>query len=263
MHPEDAGDLNADLERAADWLRRAERVAVLTGAGVSAESGLATFRGAGGLWEGHRVEDVATPEAFAHDPRLVWRFYNMRRANLRAARPNPGHRALAALEDHVTRKGGAGDRFTLITQNIDGLHQAAGSRRVLEVHGRLSRVRCTSCGAVEDRPGDDLPDSPGCPACGELLRPDVVWFGEMLPQDVWRAAARATTSCQCFLVVGTSAVVYPAAGLIDAAREAGAAVIEVNPEVTAASLRGGVGLRGPSGVILPQLVQRVTQPNVG
>jgi NAD-dependent deacetylase len=230
-------------------------VAVLTGAGVSAESGLATFRGAGGLWEGHRVEDVATPEAFARDPALVWRFYNLRRANLRTVGPNPGHRALAALEEHVTRK--EGGLFTLITQNIDGLHQAAGSRRVLEVHGRLSRVRCTGCRKVEDRPGEELPEMPRCAACGEMLRPDVVWFHEMLPEDVWREAGLATASCQCFLVVGTSAVVYPAAGLIDLARDVGADVIEVNPEVTGVSLRGGIGLRGPSGLILPQLVGRL------
>jgi NAD-dependent deacetylase len=256
MHPPvDTDDLDAALNQAANWLRRARRVAVLTGAGVSAESGLATFRGAGGLWEGHRVEDVATPFAFERDPTLVWRFYNARRANLRTVQPNPGHRALAALETRLA--GTEGGEFTLITQNVDGLHQAAGSRQVLELHGSLRRVRCTSCRYRADR-YDELPELPRCSECGELLRPDVVWFHEMLPEDVWRTAARATAVCQCFLVVGTSAVVYPAAGLIDAAREAGAAVIEVNLEATVATRRGALALQGPSGVILPQLMQRLT-----
>lgn len=258
MHPPiDMDDLNGDLDQAAECLRRARRVAVLTGAGVSAESGLATFRGAGGLWEGHSVEEVATPSAFGRNPALVWRFYNARRAALRTAQPNPGHRALAALEDHFADKSRNGGLFTLITQNVDGLHQAAGSRRVLELHGSLRRIRCTVCSYKADRGQEELPDLPRCAECGELLRPDVVWFEEMLPIETWQAAAKATAECQCFLVAGTSAVVYPAAGLIDAAREAGAAVIEVNPEATLASRRGGLGLRGPSGVILPQLVQRL------
>jgi NAD-dependent deacetylase len=246
----DADDLDAALRRAADLLRRARRVAVLTGAGVSAESGLATFRGAGGLWEGHRVEDVATPGAFRRDPALVWRFYHARRTGLRAARPNPGHRALADLEERW-----GSERFTLITQNVDGLHRAAGSRHVLEIHGSLARVRCDGCGQVEDRPGEDLPELPRC-VCGALLRPDVVWFGEYLPEDVWRQAAVAAATCDCFLVAGTSAVVFPAAGLIDAARQAGAGVIEVNLEPTGACA-SAVGLYGPSGVLLPQLVGRL------
>jgi NAD-dependent deacetylase len=255
MHPSiDGGDLNAALDQAAERLRRARRVAVLTGAGVSAESGLATFRGGGGLWEGRRIEDVATPSAFQRNPALVWRFYNARRAALRTAQPNPGHRALAALENHYASKSSL---FTLITQNVDGLHQAAGSRRVLELHGSLRRIRCTGCPYQANRGQEELPDLPCCAECGELLRPDVVWFEEMLPMETWQAAAKATAACQCFLVVGTSAAVYPAAGLIDAARDVGADVIEVNPEATLASRRGGLGLRGPSGVILPQLVQRL------
>ncbi len=258
MHqPLDTEDLNGALELAAEWLRRARYLAVLTGAGVSAESGLATFRGAGGLWEGHRIEDVATPSAFQRNPALVWRFYNARCAALRTAQPNPGHRALATLEEHFAGQSSNGECFTLITQNIDGLHQAAGSRRVLELHGSLRRIRCTACAYKADRGNENLPDLPHCAECGELLRPDVVWFEEMLPIETWEAAAQATATCQCFLVVGTSAVVYPAAGLIDAARAVGAAVIEVNPEATLASRRGGLGLRGSSGVILPQLVQRL------
>jgi NAD-dependent deacetylase len=248
----DPGSCQDALERAAGFLRAAERVAVLTGAGVSAESGLATFRGPGGLWEGQRVEDVATPFAFQRDPALVWRFYNARRANLKTVRPNPGHHALAALEERL----GPG-RFTLITQNVDGLHHAAGSRWVLELHGNLARVRCTHCSLREDRAGESLDELPRCPACAHLLRPDIVWFHEMLPEEVWLEAEAAVHDCQCFLVAGTSAVVYPAAGLIDIARDAGARVIEVNLTPTAASHASDVGLYGPSGQILPELVQRI------
>lgn len=250
MHPPvETEDLDAALKRAAAILRTSEEVAVLTGAGVSAESGVPTFRGADGLWEGNRVEDVATPHAFQRDPKLVWRFYNARRAKLRTVRPNPGHHALARLEQRMP----AG-RLTLITQNVDGLHRAAGSRRVLELHGNLARVRCTGCGVVEDRGGQELGDLPHCAACRQMLRPDIVWFYEALPEDIWAEAEAAAGRCQCFLVVGTSAIVYPAAGLIDVARCSGAKVIEVNLTATAASEAADVGLYGPSGQILPRLV---------
>jgi NAD-dependent deacetylase len=251
MHPRvELEDLDSALARAAAMLRAAEEVAVLTGAGVSAESGVPTFRGADGLWEGHRVEDVATPYAFRRDPTLVWRFYNARRAGLQTVRPNPGHFALAALEQRLPP-----GRMTLITQNVDGLHRAAGSRRVLELHGNLARVRCTGCGVVQDRGGEALDDLPHCHGCGQLLRPDIVWFHEALPEDIWLEAEAATQRCQCFLVVGTSAVVYPAAGLIDVARGSGARVIEVNLTATSASDAADVGLYGPSGQILPRLVE--------
>jgi NAD-dependent deacetylase len=249
MHPSyDVEELGDALLRAAPILQSAQRVAVMTGAGVSAESGLATFRGADGLWEGHRVEDVATPFAFRRDAALVWRFYNLRRANLREARPNPGHQALVRLEERL-----GPERFALITQNVDNLHRAAGSRRVLELHGNLTRVRCTGCGRLEDRGTEPLGDMPQC-SCGALLRPDVVWFHEMLPDGIWEEAAGAVAACDCFLVAGTSAIVYPAAGLIDAARRVGAKVIEVNLEPTEASRRVDVGLYGPSGTVLPRLV---------
>jgi NAD-dependent deacetylase len=248
--PVDSPDPAADLERAAGLLRAATRVAVLTGAGVSAESGVPTFRDAGGLWEGHRVEEVATPRAFARNPVLVWRFYNLRRTALRSVRPNPGHHALARLEERL-----GPERFALITQNVDGLHRAAGSRHVLEVHGSLARVRCTGCGRVEAR-DDDLGELPHCAHCNALLRPDVVWFEEMLPEDVWAEAVAAAGACDCFLVVGTSAVVYPAAGLAGTARSRGASVIEVNLQPSAVSHQVDVGLYGPSGEILPRLVER-------
>lgn len=251
MHHRVDDEIHEASAQAADTLRTASRVAVLTGAGVSAESGVPTFRGAGGLWEGHRLEEVATPFAFERDPALVWRFYNARRNNLRSIQPNAGHHALAQLE----RRLGA-DSFTLITQNVDGLHQAAGSRNVLELHGNLARVRCTRCGKIEDRGGEVLPDLPRC-ACGGLLRPDIVWFHEMLPQDVWQRAEAAVQESECLLVVGTSAVVYPAAGLIDLAQCSGAFIIEVNVERTEVSRRVNLALCGPSGVVLPQIMERL------
>jgi NAD-dependent deacetylase len=251
-HAVDEEDLEEALDRAAELLIRAERVAVLTGAGVSAESGVATFRGAGGLWEGHRVEDVATPFAFERDPTLVWSFYNARRAGLRSVRPNPGHAALVAIEERLQR--GA---FALITQNVDGLHRLAGSQNVLEIHGSIARVRCTGCGRVEDRGAEELPDLPTCDECGKLLRPNVVWFYEALPEDIWQQAERAAASCHCFLVVGTSAIVYPAAGLVETARATGARVIEVNLAPTPASEMADIGLYGPSGQVLPRLVEKL------
>jgi NAD-dependent deacetylase len=239
------------LAHAVRLLKSAKRVAILTGAGISAESGLATFRGNGGLWEGHRVEEVATPRAFERDPAFVWRFYHMRRANLATVQPNPGHHALVELENRL------GADFTLVTQNVDGLHQLAGSRNVLEIHGAIRRVRCCRCTRITDRGTETLPEMPRCPACDGLLRPDVVWFEEALPEDIWQQAVRAVAACNCFLVIGTSAVVYPAAGLIDLARAEGANVIEVNLELSAASERADVSLLGPSGSSLPELIKRL------
>jgi NAD-dependent deacetylase len=256
MHPPvDAEPDDRDFQRALALLSAARRIAVLTGAGVSAESGVPTFRGSDGLWEGHRIEDVATPEAFERDPALVWRFYNARRANLQGVRPNPGHHALARLEQRW-----GPENFTLCTQNIDGLHRAAGSRNVLELHGNLGRVRCTGsgCGRVEDRTGETLDELPRCRSCAKgLLRPDIVWFHERLPEEVWREAGRAAGQCDCFLVVGTTAVVYPAAGLVGLARQRGARVVEVNIEASAVSTLVDVHLRGKSGEVLPQLLSLV------
>ena len=248
---------DADLERAAGWLRLADRVCVLTGAGVSAESGVPTFRASDGLWEGHHIEDVASPDGFRRDPALVFNFYNARRANLATVKPNPGHYALAKLEERW------GDRFTLATQNVDGLHRAAGSRNVLEVHGSLRRTRCLGCGKVADRGLEPLGPAPACPQCRGRLRPDIVWFGESLPEDVWEAATAAAYACDVLLVVGTSAVVHPAASLIPIAkrgRPPGAKVVEVNLAETEASRLADVGLYGPSGQVLPKLVERLGEP---
>jgi NAD-dependent deacetylase len=252
MHrPAGKSGFDESLEQAACLVRTARRLAVLTGAGISAESGLATFRGAGGLWEGHRVEDVATPRAFEADPGLVWRFYNLRRANLAKVLPNPGHHALVQLEERFE------SRFDLITQNVDGLHQAAGSKNVLEIHGALRRVRCTGCGGIEDRGVEALPELPKCRECGGLLRPDVVWFEEVLPQKVWSQAELAVQRCHCLLVVGTSALVYPAAGLIDQAHASNAKAIEVNLAPTQATAAVDIALQGPSGKVLPDLIKRL------
>jgi NAD-dependent deacetylase len=180
----------------------------------------------------------------------VWRFYGARRATLWKVRPNPGHFALAALE----QRWGV-DHFTLATQNIDGLHRTAGSRHVLELHGNLTRVRCVACDYRAERPGEDLGEVPRCPQCGELIRPDIVWFNEMLPHDIWRQAYSSAEECDCFLVAGTSAVVYPAAGLVEVARRAGANVVEINLEATSVSDVVAVSLRGKSGSVLPRLVE--------
>ncbi len=231
--------------QAAEILRSAARVVAFTGAGVSAESGVPTFRGAGGLWEGQRIEAVASPEGFAADPAHVWGFYDQRRTNLTRVRPNPAHRVLASWQERFPR-------YTLITQNVDGLHQGAGSRSVVELHGSIWRVRCLGCGRErEDRtaPLPALP--PRCAACGALERPGVVWFGETLPVEAFLAAEVAAKGCDVLVVVGTSAVVYPAAGLVGIASAVGARVIEVNPEASALAHLADVTLRGPAGEMLP------------
>jgi NAD-dependent deacetylase len=234
------------LERARALLAGARRVAVLTGAGVSAESGVPTFRGAGGLWRDHRPEDLATPDAFARDPRLVWEWYDWRRGLVAAARPNPAHDALARLERRC-------ERFTLATQNVDGLHRLAGSHQVILLHGDLWTVRCTGCGTEREDRRVPLPELPPRCACGGLLRPGVVWFGEPLPEGALERAAAAAATADVLLLVGTSAVVWPAAGLGDVALGAGVPVIEVNPEPTAYADRA-ISLAGRAGEVLPQLV---------
>jgi len=237
----------SELERAAERLRRARRVVAFTGAGVSAESGVPTFRGAGGLWEGRPVEEVATPQGFAADPVRVWRFYDERRCNLARCRPNPAHEVLARWQDRFPA-------YTLVTQNVDGLHEDAGARAVLHLHGSIWALRCTACGRERVERAAPLPElPPRCTGCGEMERPGVVWFGEYLPEEALRAASRAAAATEVLIVVGTSAVVYPAAGLVQTAAAAGAVVIEVNPEASALAHLADVELRGPAGVLLPQL----------
>lgn len=232
---------------------------VLTGAGVSAESGIPTFRAAGGLWEDHRVEDVASLDGFTRDPALVWRFYSQRRANVAGAAPNPGHRALAAVEARL------GDRFLLATQNVDGLHAAAGSYRVVELHGNLFRSRCALCTrpSFEDR--DVYPDNhvPGCARCharGDfgVLRPHIVWFGEALaPADLERVEAFMREAAHhrfVFLAAGTSGLVRPASTFVERAAALGAETWLVNAEPPANATAFGRSVIGPSGAVLPALL---------
>ena len=234
-------------QRLSELVAAGRGVVVLTGAGMSAESGVPTFRGKDGFWEKESVEDLATPQGFARDPAKVWRWYDERRRMIAACAPNEGHRALAAYEARHAD-------LVLVTQNIDGLHAAAGSRRVLEVHGNIFRVRCVRDGETsEDRrvPLSVIP--PSC-RCGALLRPDVVWFGEMLPGRVIDEATTAAEAAALFLVIGTSAVVYPAAGLPAVAAAAGAWVVEINPESTPLSDQVNEVLRGKAAVLLPALL---------
>jgi NAD-dependent deacetylase len=237
----------AQLGRARERLAAAQSVAALTGAGISAESGIPTFRGTGGLWRNFRPEDLATPQAFARDPRLVWEWYNWRRETIAKAAPNAAHRALVHLE---TTK----PTFTLITQNVDGLHDLAGSRRILKLHGDIWRVRCTVCGADWPDRRATLPTLPPHCGCGGMARPGVVWFGEQLPAGIIEEAEHAASAAQVFLVIGTSAVVYPAAGLVPFAKQSGATVIEINPEQTAYSAVVDFSFQEPAGELLPKLL---------
>lgn len=230
-----------------DILRAAQSVAVLTGAGISSESGVPTFRDAQtGLWARYSAEELATPEAFAQNPELVWNWYAWRRSLVAGAQPNPGHAALASMATHFAR-------FDLVTQNVDSLHQRAGSRDVIELHGNISRIKCSrGCGAVTDFAADETP--PPCRQCGAYLRPDVVWFGEMLPSQALAAAIQAARQCDAFFSIGTSALVYPAAELPLMALDAGATVIEVNPAATPLSARASFVLQGAAGIVLPALL---------
>lgn len=228
-------------------LRRASSVFVLTGSGISAESGLPTFRGVGGLWRTHRVEELASPEGFARDPRLVWTWYNERKAAHQRAEPNSGHYALARLERYFTD-------FTLATQNVDSLHLRAGSRNVVELHGNLREVRCTGCDARRPLGAGGFPLDEIGHSCGGRFRPEIVWFGEALPPEAWRKAREAAARADVIFVVGTSAVVYPAAALATQYNSR-AFVAEINPEATPISDRVDCALRGTAAALLPRVVE--------
>jgi NAD-dependent deacetylase len=227
-------------------LQRTSHLAVLTGAGISAESGLPTFRGPGGLWRTHRAEELATPEAFARDPKLVWEWYAYRRAMVCNHEPNAGHFALAKLREHL-------GKLTLITQCVDGYHQQAGCADTIELHGNILVNRCSVCGKEGVR-ASFREGLPYC-SCGELQRPSVVWFGENLPEAALRKAHDAAATCSVFMAIGTSAMVYPAAQLPHVAASHGAYIVEVNTETTALTPHVDEFLQGPAGSILPELLQ--------
>jgi len=236
-----------ELEKARKKLAEAGSVAILTGAGVSAESGVPTFRGEGGLWRNYRAEELATPDAFERNPSLVWEWYDWRRGILAPLKPNPGHFAIAGMEKKF-------DNFLLITQNVDGLHAKAGSRKMVELHGNIWKVRCLADGKVSDNHETPLKTLPPRCECGSMLRPHIVWFGESLDSGVLEAAFSAARDCEVFIVAGTSSLVQPAASLAGIAKDSGAYVIEINLEATPVSGMVDASIRGKSGEVLPLLV---------
>lgn len=228
--------------------RRPKRIVVFTGAGVSAESGIPTFRGAAGLWRNFRSEDLATPQAFARDPKLVWEWYEWRRGLVREAQPNAAHQAIARLEEAL-------GSVTVVTQNVDGLHARAGSRELIELHGNLFRVRCTAEGHVGEAT-EPFPQVPPRCACGALLRPDVVWFGEMLPPGAIERATERIREADLLLVIGTSGVVYPAAGLVAVHRNLS---IEINPEASGVSSACVFAIPMTAAAATPQIVDAILE----
>lgn len=238
-------DATPDHREARARVESAESIVVFTGAGISAESGIPTYRGEGGVWRQYRAEDLATMDAFRRDPDLVWEWYGERRQAMAECDPGPGHGALAALERRV------GDGFLLVTQNIDNLHRRAGSERILEIHGNAFRTVCSGCGRGPGGYETSVPSTTTCVHCGDRLRPDVVWFGEPLDPTVIGAAFQAAAECQVLLCVGSSLLVQPAASLPEIAIEAGADIIEVNPEPTWLTARARWSFQEPAGRALP------------
>ena len=251
----DDGDGCVDL--VIERLSRARHVVFLTGAGASAESGIPTFRDAmTGLWSRFQPESLASPEGFTRDPALVWGWYEWRRQLVEGAEPNPGHEAIASMQALLSQ-------CTLVTQNVDGLHQRAGSRSVIELHGNLFRNICSLDGRDVD-PGAWQPGvPPRCPRCGAPVRPAVVWFGEMLPAEALRKAQSAATACDMFFSIGTSAQVYPAADLAELALRSGAAVVEINPEATPLTSRADYVINEPSAVALPRISDALSKVTRG
>jgi NAD-dependent deacetylase len=233
-------------------LKSARSVAVLTGAGVSAESGVPTFRGEEGLWKKFRAEELATVDAFMRNPELVWEWYQYRRALMREVKPNPGHYALAEMENYF-------DDFTLITQNIDGLHRAAGSKNILELHGNIQKNKCFECG--RSFAGEINPESGELPlcGCGGKIRPDVVWFGELLPAKAINGGFEASGRAELFFSVGTSALVHPAASMPIQAKRSGAYLVEINLEPTPLTPVADCAFHGKSGEILPEIVEKLRE----
>ena len=242
---------DTDISAAAALLRGSKKTVVLTGAGISAESGIPTFRGEDGLWNRFRAEDLATLEAFREDAALVWGWYDWRRGLMSKVEANPAHKVLALWERRFPG-------LSIVTQNIDGLHQKAGSKSVVELHGNIWRVRCTKERTVSANTEPHLEEiPPRCPSCGALLRPDVVWFGEPLERAVLEEAVRLSATCEVMVVVGTSALVHPAASLPMAALERGARLIEINPDSTPLTRLAHLSLRGKAGAVLPLVQDRL------
>jgi NAD-dependent deacetylase len=230
-------------------LSSASRVVVFTGAGISAESGISTFRSPDGIWARFKPEELANINAFMANPERVWEWYEYRRGVVTEAKPNAGHRAIVELEKIF-------DRVDVITQNVDGLHQRAGSSRIHELHGSLLSHRCLDCGTPYEL-SDHEDGVPHCPVCGGLIRPGVVWFGEELPEDVWDRAVDATINCDLFLSIGTSTIVYPAASLPFMAAREGKFVVEVNPKRTDFTRHADLFLQGAAGMELPKFIEQI------
>lgn len=256
MH-DGCGGAGTDLipEPVLSRIRAAGRVCVLTGAGVSAESGVPTFRGAGGMWEKYDFSKLATPMGFREDPRLVWEWYQLRQREIKKASPNPAHETIAEMERCF-------DSFFVITQNIDGLHRRAGNKNIIELHGSIWRMRCTRDGTVTDveAPVEEIP--PLC-HCGSLMRPDVVWFGEQLSQESLERSSEIARECEVMFVIGTSAVVYPAAALPALTKNSGGLVIEVNLEPTDITSYADASCFGPAGEVLPEIWKLITRSPKG
>jgi NAD-dependent deacetylase len=244
-------ELETKLAELGKILRGGPRIAVLTGAGISAESGIPTFRGQDGLWKQFRAEELATPQAFYRDPGLVWEWYDWRRNIIASKKPHAGHRVLARWEGYFPY-------FVLITQNVDGLHRRAGSQNILELHGNIWEVRCTKEGIVTENHESPLKSIPPlCPACRSILRPNVVWFGEALPSETLEEAYAASSSCDLMFVIGTSAFVHPAASLPLLVSQRGATVVEVNPGPTPLTPRADFVFQGKAGEVLPLIDKRL------
>ena len=240
----------SDLGIVKQRLAAARSIAVLTGAGISADSGVPTFRGTDGLWKNFRAEDLATPEAFERDPRLVWEWYNWRRELIVTKQPNSAHKAIVELERRCSD-------FWLITQNVDGLHRDAGSQKLSEIHGNIWKVRCTGCGVVEHNRDVPIAILPSCAHCGSLLRPHIVWFGESLFTDDLTCCSNALNRCDVLLIIGTSGVVYPAAGFASVAKEGRAFVAEINLAPTPQPALVDISLQGRAKDLVPLLLDPV------
>ena len=236
------------FEQIADKIKNAEKIVFVTGAGISQESGIPTFRGKDGLWRKYDAMQLATIDAFYENPKLVWEWYDERRKNILAAKPNAGHTTIADLEKYK--------QVHVLTQNIDGLHQRAGSSRVYELHGSIITIKCTSCN-FKEKITNDFSELPPLCKCGKILRPDVVWFGEALPQDVWGEAMAQASSCDMMFVVGTSLAVSPANMLPIYAKQNGATLVEVNPEETPMSENMDLSIRSTSAKALPEILKIV------